>query len=127
MSDVNLFELASRMKFRFDTTKGQLSVEDLWDIPMTGKVSLDAIAIDLNKKLKDTNESFVVQKSSANKIIEYKFDLVKYVIQTRLAEIEARQKEKENKEKKQKILQIIEEKENESLKNMSIEELKKMI
>ena len=46
---MNLFEIASRKKLRIPTTKGDLTVEQLWDLPLksTG-LSLDKIAIDLN-------------------------------------------------------------------------------
>ena len=32
MTTENLFEMATRSKLRFPSTKGELSVEDLWDL-----------------------------------------------------------------------------------------------
>ena len=32
MTTENLFEMATRNKMRFSSTKGELSVEDLWDL-----------------------------------------------------------------------------------------------
>lgn len=44
-----MFEKASRIKLRYSTNRGVLSVEDLWDLSLE---QLDPIAINLNKSLK---------------------------------------------------------------------------
>ena len=51
-----MFEKASRAKIRFETSKGSLTVEDLWDLPLTsntGKADLDDIARGLHSQLKE--------------------------------------------------------------------------
>lgn len=94
----NIFEAASRQKVRFDTPKGSLSVEDLWALPLT---SLDTIARTLNRKLKDeADESYISPRSKGNTDDQLKFDLVKHVIDVRLAEAA------DVKEKKDKLAQI---------------------
>lgn len=129
-----MFEIASRKKFRFDSAQGSLTVEDLWDIPLTlngrmkGRVCLDDIAKDLNKQLKeDDTESFVIKKTAVNEEISQKFELVKHIISVRLAEMEAADIIKKNKDKKQMLLGIIAQKENEALMGTSLEELKAMV
>jgi hypothetical protein len=126
-----MFEKASRLKIRFQSPKGPLLVEDLWDLPLrsdTGKANLDDIARGLNRILKDKeDESFVAPTVRTDDELQLKFDIVKHVIVTRLAENEAASKAKENAERKQKILGIIAAKQDEALAKMSVEELSKMV
>jgi hypothetical protein len=126
-----MFEKASRLKIRFQSPKGPLLVEDLWDLPLrsdTGKANLDDIARALNKILKSQeDESFVTTSKPVDNVLQLKFDIVKHVIVTRLAENEAASKAKENAERKQKILGIIAAKQDEALAKMSVEELSKMV
>lgn len=126
-----MFEKASRLKLRFDTPKGQLSAEDLWDLPLTsntGKANLDDIAKDLFRKLKDEGEvSFVQPAKTGDKTVQLQFDIVKHVIEIRIAERDAADLARANKEKKQMILGIIAQKENEALVSTSLDDLKKMV
>ena len=77
--------------------------------------NLDDIAKELYKKMKDENEmSFIKPTSQVNKefnIIKAKFDIVKYIIDVKLAEAEAAKKAKEIKARNQRILEIIAQKE----------------
>ena len=54
----NIFELASRKSLTFTTTRGKLTVSDLWDLPLKGTLSLNSIAVALKKQLAQT-EDFV--------------------------------------------------------------------
>lgn len=128
-----MFEQASRQKVRFETSRGSVTVEDLWDIPLiTTKadgVSLDNIAKDIFRKLKDsdTETSFVKKISKPNEILQLKFDIVKHVIDIRLKEAETAEVAMVAKEKKQKLLAIIAQKEDAKLYDASLDELKKMV
>lgn len=126
-----MFERASRMKYRFDTTKGMVSVEDLWDLPLTSGVdrpNLDDVARGLHKQLKTGDDvSFVIKEKKSDDTTQCKFDIVKHIIDVRIAENEAALKLKDIKDKKQQILGIIAQKENESLSQASIDDLKKML
>jgi len=126
-----MFEKASRLKLRFDSPKGFLSVEDLWDLPLTsqtGKANLDDIARGLHKQLKNSEDvSFVVKEHKSDETIQLKFDIIKHVIDVKLADNESARIAKDNKEKKQQLLAIISHKENEQLLNMPLDELKKIV
>lgn len=126
-----MFEKAARLKIRFDSPAGQLSVEDLWDLPLTStakRANLDEIAIHLNRALKDTTtESFVKKATPKNDELQLKFDIVRHVIKVRLEENEAESLKKSNAERKQKLLAILAEKQDADLKGKSTEELQKLI
>lgn len=128
----DLFIKASRMKFRFPSPIGMLTVEDLWDINLTTTKSnvanLDDIAKALYKKVKeDTSESFVVKAKPSTDIYSDMLDIVKHIIAVRLEDAEKLAAIKANKEKKQLILSIIAQKQNEQLLGSSMEDLEKML
>ena len=117
----NKFEYAIRNKLRFPY-KGTISVEDLWDLSVT---ELDSIFKVLNKKAKTAEEeSLLATKTKENEALTVQISIIKYVVATKLAEKEAKEREKEIKAENQKIMSIIAMKEDEALHNMSIEQLK---
>lgn len=119
-----LFEVATRNKFRF-AFKGMISVEDLWDLKVE---QLDVVYKNLMEEIKKASEeSLLKTKSKDQEELEVKINIVKYIVEVKLEEIENRNKAKEKKEQKQRILEILNEKENQNLKNKSVEELKLML
>lgn len=128
MTEVNLFEVASRTKLRFASVVGQLCVEDLWTIPLSavsGKVSLDSIAIELNKELKGTEESFVTN-TKKDEVVKLKFELVKHIIGVRVEENRKKTEEAQRKAKLANIDDLITQKQNEQLASLSLEDLQKL-
>ena len=128
---MNLFEKASRMKLRIETDKGNIAIEDLWDLPLihTKKsLCLDDIARILNKKLKDSEgESFVLKTTKTDETLSVAFEIVKHIIAVKLEEAETAKREKAIKEKKQQIMAIIADKELDHLKGASMEDLQRML
>lgn len=127
-----LFEQATRKKLRFSTVSGTLSVEDLWDLPLTSKnfLNLDTLAQALNAQVKETEGtiSFVTpEKSPKNEELELSFEIVKHIIAVKVAERDARKDANERADKKQKLLALLDKKENEQLEGLSAEELRKQI
>lgn len=129
-----MFEQATRQKFRFKSAKGSLSVEDLWDLPLTTesgeRASLDDIAKALNKELKakGDEESFVHAKGEVeDTVTPVMFEIVKHIIKVKLEEADVRKKARDIRLQKQKIMAIIAKKEDEKLEGASIEELRAMV
>lgn len=129
---MEMFEVASRAKLRFESPKGQLGVEDLWDLPLTstvsGKANLDDVARTLHKQLKnDDNVSFVTVSNKSDPAVQLKFDIVKHIIDVRLEENKAAATERAKAEQKQKILGLIADREDDALKSLPLEELRKLL
>lgn len=131
----NIFEKASRMKLRFETNRGSFTVEDLWDLRLTstnGSPNLDQIAVDLSKSVNESTQiSFVNSTVKTNEVERLKFEIVKHIIDTRLAE--SRKKAEEaaaqaaKKATKDRIVEILEQRKTEELSSKSVEELTRLL
>lgn len=120
----DMFEKAVKGKYRFPY-KGQIAVEDLYDLSLG---SLDTVFKTLNAEVKKTDEESLLQtKSEEDDILAAKIEIVKYIFNEKLEEKKNRQEAAERKEKKQKIMQIIATKQDEALRNASVEDLQKML
>ena len=127
MSNVNIFEKASRAGLRFTTSKGVATADDLWNLPLTsntGKLNLDDIARSISAKIKESEvESFVHKSTKANDLEKLRLDIVKRIIEVKLEENEARKNEKEKEERKKALLQALSNKKAESLTKMTEDEI----
>lgn len=122
----NIFEKAVRQKLRFNSSKGLISAEDLWDLPLTsntGKPNLDAIAIELDQELKTQNVSFVSDVTPRNTLTQLKFDIVKYVIDTKKAENAEAAAAADRKAQKQRLLEELAKRQDNKIGTMSDAEL----
>lgn len=120
---MNIFEKAVREKTRFNF-KGLISVEDLWNLPLE---SLDSIWCTLESDLeKLPKKSLLATSTKQRDEIEFKQEIIKHIVETKKSEKLANEQAKANATKKQMVLDIIEAKQNDDLKNMSVEELKKL-
>jgi len=126
MSEIanDLFIRATRKKFRFSSTRGHLSVEDLWDLSLE---ALDAIAISLDKEISSAGKSFISKKSSASKEAEFGLEVVKFVIETRIAEDVARRERAKVALQRQTFNGLLERRRLEEMENLPIEDLEKKI
>ena len=121
--NTNIFELATREKYRFPY-KGVISVEDLWDLDTP---ELDRVYKSLNKELKATDEESLIEIKSANVTLNTKIEIVTYIFNVKREEEEQRTIQATNARQRQHILEILAKKQDESLQNMTEEELLKKL
>lgn len=121
---MNLFEIATRRKYRFATNKGSLSVEDLWDLSST---QLDAIYRAMTKELREQGGESLMQKDNDNTVLTDKIEIIKHIFLVKQEEATARRAAEENRNKRQRIMEILDQKRDASLQNMSEEDLQKML
>lgn len=130
-STSNLFEYATREQLRFSSNRGMLSVEDLWELPLTSRdgCNLDSVAKATNNALKAmAEESFVETRSNPAKAIEErKLEIVKHIIAVKLEENATKRTAAARKEQKDKLLNILAEKQEGKLRELSVEEIQAQI
>lgn len=127
---LDIFQTGTREAVRFSSTKGNLAIEDLWQLPLESEkgVSLDSVAIQCNRELKAlTEESFVKTRTAQNTTAQLKLDIVKHIIQVRQQENAATRATVERKAQKDKILRIMASKQDAALENSSLEDLQAML
>lgn len=123
--ETNIFELATRNKITFMSTKGTLTVYEVWDLSIE---QLDVLYKMYNRILNDEiANSLLETKSMAFNDIRLKIDIIKHIFDVRQEESIAAKKKKENAIKRQKLLQVLEDKQNTALVNSSIDDIMKMI
>jgi hypothetical protein len=119
-----MFEKASRIPLRFQF-KGTISVEELWSLSFK---ELDSLYKQLSKSVKEsTEDSLLTEKSSVDETLDLQMKIVKHVFETLSKEAEERKTATQKKLQKQKILELIERKKEDSMANMSVEDLEKLL
>jgi hypothetical protein len=116
-----MFEKASRLKLRFQTPKGQVSAEDLWDLSLP---HLNIVAKDLHKQLKESAEpDFIEEKSAEDTVTKLKFDLVIHIMDVKKEEQKARLVAAQRKEERTKLTELLARKREGALESLSVEEI----
>lgn len=121
------FEKATREKLRVNF-KGLVSTEDLWDMRLE---DLDTLYGQVTEKLEKFEGKSLLRKvgrkTKEEEHLRLSAEIIKHIVEVKLAEQEARKEAKANRELKQRLLAIKEKKQFESFENMSEEELDKKI
>ena len=127
---MSIFEQASKQKLRFLTPRGNLTVEQLWDLPLDkGEVNLYQLATEFVAEVTNKPEaelSFFKKATTKNEVAELKFNIVKHIVTTKVTELEAKQNEAVIKSEIAELDKLIAAKEAESKASLSLEQLKEM-
>lgn len=119
---MSMFETATRKKYRFPF-RGLISTEDLWDLSLE---QLDTVFKTLNKQVKTEEETSLMTQSATDETTANMIEIVKHVFTTKQEEANERRLAAKNAEKKKRILEVIAQKQDESLMSMSLEDLQKL-
>lgn len=126
-----MFEKCARLKLRFPTPKGNVTVEDLWDLPLTSTTSranLNDIAKDLNRQLKAAaDEDFVTEAKKPDNRLSLQFEIVKRIITVRMTENETAALAADRRQKKARLVELLAKKQDEELESKSVAELQALI
>lgn len=130
MQDV--YKFAVQNGLRFPSIRGQLTAEQLFQLPLKGRsgFDLDSTAREVNNELKGMTEESFVEDTTANprkKELEISLDIVKDVIATKQAENRAELVRQNRVVERKKILDAIGAKKDAALTTASIEELEKKL
>jgi len=107
------------------TSKGLLSLTQLPGLSIS---DLDKTAISLQEELESSKvKSFLSEKTKENTELQLAFDVVFDILTTKVNDKKAAQEKAEAKAKRDRILELIAQKEEGAMANLSIEELKAML
>lgn len=124
MAVENIFEYATRNKLRFPY-KGSISVEDLWDLT---PASLDSIYKVLNKQVKqEQEESLLTVKQETDSNLDVQIAIIKYIVSMKLQENANMKAAVMKQRRRDELAAIISEKETQALKDLPVDELRKML
>lgn len=124
MTTENLFEIATRNKMRFPSTKGELSVEDLWDL---SDKDLDVVYKNLKDQEVKSSEESLLDDANVDPKLTTAIGIVKYIFTTKRNE-RLTEKERINKKLTQKkYIDALSKKQDEAIEKMSEAELRAMI
>lgn len=122
------FKKASQLKLRFNTDRGALTTEQLWDLTLAQLTFLiRAIKKVLKQTENDDDLAFLVETSQTDPENQLRFEIAKDIYISKKAEKDEAQAIAISKEREQKILAIIARKQDSELEQMSKEELENLL
>ena len=124
MTTAELFIEATKKNFQFPF-RGMINIIDLWELSVQ---SLDLVFKSLNADYKKSEEeSLLSAQTKESEELSEKIEIVKYIVNEKLAEKKAKEDAKKNREMKQRLLEIKAKRQDAALEGLSDAELDKMI
>jgi hypothetical protein len=125
---MNIFERAARGKYRFSSVRGELTTEQLFDLPLDSKngFNLNVIAIDLDNALESSaRKSFIapIDTNDQRSELEAKLEIVKVVIAGKLADRAAAETRVLRAEKRRRLQEALARKDDEALSSASRDDI----
>lgn len=124
MTTEKLFEMATRSKSRFPSTKGELSVEDLWDL---SDKDLDVVYKNLKDQEVKSSEESLLDDANVDPKLTAAIGIVRYIFTTKRNEKLAENERINKKLTQQKYIDALSKKQDEAIEKMSEAELRAMI
>lgn len=122
-----MYKNASKLKLRFQTSLGIISVEQLWDLNLTQLTNVIKSVKKILKKNDDDELAFLDEKNTVDTENELRFAILKDIYLEKKAELENSRTEAERKRQREKLINLIEEKKEENLRNLGVDELEKKL
>lgn len=120
---MELFKLAAKEKYRFPF-RGNISVEDLFDLTTS---QLDVVYKELKSKVKESSVSLLKEISTEDKELKNKIEIVKTIFEDKKTEAVQKEQALAEKQRKERIKELIAQKKDQDLVDKSIEELEAML
>lgn len=121
-----MYKQLIRNKVRFTTSKGVLSLEQLWDLSVK---ELDTLAVSLQEAYDKSNakKSFIEKRTTKDKSLKDQLDVVLDILQDKIEEAELAKTKAATKARNQKIREIIADKKDAELASMSVSKLESLL
>lgn len=128
---VDIFKQATKLKLRFSSVRGDLTVEDLWDLPLTSKsnLSLDGVGKPIQKALRESDEDSLVDvpTTSKNELNSLRLAVIKEIISVKQEENLIKQNQAAIESQKALLKQALASKKIDEINGLSVEEIEKRL
>lgn len=124
---MELYKKASKEKIRFTTKKGLLSSEQLWDLSIK---DLDEVVVGLEESYQTSGaKTFIpnVKETSKDRTEKLKFEVALDILQTKVKDQEVAAKAQETRRHNNRINELIAQKKEGEMNDLSVEELEKLL